>query len=62
MVSNKEYRSSFRVLKKDHTNNALYAIADDMRERKNDGEFDTYREAYEWAANNIVKESPYNCN
>ena len=56
MVSNKEYRSSFRVLKKDHTNNALYAIADDMRERKNDGEFDTYREAYEWAANNIVKE------
>ena len=45
-----------RVLKKDHTNNALWAIADDMRARKDDGEFDTYREGYEWAANNMVKD------
>ena len=44
-----------RILKKNQTNNALWAIADDMRDRKEDGEFDTYREAYEWAANNMVK-------
>ena len=43
-------------MKKDHTNDALWAIADDMRARKDDGEFDTYRQAYEWAANNIYKE------
>jgi len=28
------------------TNDALWAIADDMRGRKEDGEFDTYKEAY----------------
>ena len=37
-------------------NNSLWAIADDMRAKKEEGEFDTYREAYEWAANNIVKQ------
>ena len=36
-------------------NNSLWAIADDMRARKEDGEFDTYREAYLWAERNIDK-------
>ena len=44
-----------RVLKKEETNDALWAIADDMRARKDAGEFDTYREAYRWAENNISK-------
>ena len=30
-------------------NHSLWAIADDMRAKKEEGEFDTYREAYEWA-------------
>ena len=48
------YKNTARL--KNETTDALWAIADDMRARKDDGEFDTYREAYEWAANNIVKE------
>ena len=44
-----------KVLKKDETNNALWAIADDMRLRKKEGEFETYREAYRWAEKNISK-------
>ena len=44
-----------RVLKKDQTNNALWAIADDMRARKDDGEFDTYMDAYRWAEKNMSK-------
>ena len=39
------------------TNDALWAIADDMRARKEDGEFDTYREAYQWACNNYYKKN-----
>ena len=31
------------------------AIADEMRARKKDGEFATYREAYKWAEMNISK-------
>jgi len=44
-----------KVLKKDDTNNALWAIADDMRERKEKGEFETYMDAYRWAEKNISK-------
>ena len=36
---------------KEKSNNALWAIADDMRARKEEGEFETYREAYRWAEN-----------
>ena len=48
-----------RVLKKEHTNNALWAIADDMRARKEDGEFDTYRDAYLWAEKNMRKKGTH---
>ena len=37
------------------TNDALWAIADDMRDRKDKGEFDTYRLAYRWAVKNYRK-------
>jgi len=37
------------------TNDSLWAIADDMRARKEEGEFDTYREAYQWACDNYYK-------
>ena len=39
------------------TNDSLWAIADDMRARKEEGEFDTYREAYQWACDNYYKEN-----
>ena len=39
------------------TNDALWAIADDMRARKEEGEFDTYREAYQWACDNYYKKN-----
>ena len=38
-------------------NDALWAIADDMRARKEEGEFDTYREAYQWACDNYYKKN-----
>ena len=44
-----------RVLKREETNDALWAIADDMRARKDDGEFETYMDAYRWAEKNISK-------
>ena len=44
-----------KVLKKDETNDSLWAIADDMRQRKEKGEFDTYMAAYRWAEKNISK-------
>ncbi len=39
------------------TNDSLWAIADDMRARKEDGEFDTYREAYQWACEKYYKKN-----
>ena len=36
-----------------NSSNALWAIADDMRTRKEDGEFSTYMDAYRWAARNM---------
>ena len=38
-------------------NDALWAIADDMRGRKDNGEFSTYREAYQWACDNYEKKN-----
>jgi len=40
---------------KEDTNDAQWAIADDMRKRKEDGEFDTYIEAYRWAQDNMTQ-------
>lgn len=40
---------------KKRTRDSLWAIADDMRARKDAGEFETYREAYKWAEDNIIK-------
>ena len=40
---------------KEDTNNALWAIADDMRQRKQDGEFDTFMDAYRWAEKYITQ-------
>ena len=37
------------------TRDSLWAIADDMRARKEDGEFETYMDAYRWAEQNISK-------
>ena len=37
------------------TNDSLWAIADDMRARKEDGEFETYMDAYRWAEKNMSK-------
>ena len=37
------------------TNDALWAIADDLRDRKNNGEFETFRDGYRWAEKNISK-------
>ena len=42
-------------LDKEKSNDALWAIADDMRARKEEDEFETYREAYRWAEKNISK-------
>ena len=39
---------------KEYTNDALWAIADDMRLRKEMGEFETYRDAYRWAESNLT--------
>jgi len=41
-------------VEKEDSSDALWAIADDMRTRKDDGEFDTYREAYRWAEKNMT--------
>ena len=38
-------------------NHSLWAIADDMRALKEKGEFDTYREAYQWACDNYYKKN-----
>ena len=34
---------------------ALWAIADDLREKKNQGEFNTYAEAYRWGATHYTQ-------
>ena len=39
------------------TKDTLWKIADDMRVRKDDGEFSTYRKAYQWACANYEKKS-----
>ena len=37
------------------TNNALWSIADDMRQRKVEGDFEHYMDAYRWAENNMTQ-------
>jgi hypothetical protein len=37
------------------SNDALWAIADDMRQRKENGDFETYMDAYRWAEKNMSK-------
>ena len=37
------------------TNDSLWAIADDMRARKTDGEFPTFMAAYRWAAKHMTQ-------
>ena len=48
-------KKSTSTLKKKDTKDALWAIADDMRTRKEEGEFDTYREGYLWAEKNMTQ-------
>ena len=43
------------VINKQGTSDALWAIADDMRARKEAGEFETYMDAYRWAEKNMKK-------
>ena len=43
-----------RVYKK-VSDDSLWAIADDMRDRKEKGEFDTFMDGYRWAEKNISK-------
>ena len=42
-------------VEKENSNDALWAIADDMRQRKKDGEFETFREAYRWAEKHMTQ-------
>ena len=42
------------MIKKD-TKDALWAIADDMRTRNEEGEFDTFMDAYRWAEKNMTQ-------
>ena len=42
-------------VEKEDTNNALWAIADDMRQRKKEGNFATYRDAYRWAEKHMTQ-------
>ena len=42
-------------IEKEDTNDALWAIADDMRQRKKEGEFKTFREAYRWAEKHMTQ-------
>jgi len=43
------------TINKNETNDALWAVADDMRARKDAGEFETYMDAYRWAEKNLSK-------
>ena len=54
-INHKKLPSFTQFIKKDETNDALWAIADDLRYRKKNGEFETYRDAYRWAEKNISK-------
>ena len=52
----REYDEKFgKHPEKVDTIDALWSIADDMRQRKEAGEFPTYMEAYRWAAKHITQ-------
>ena len=42
-------------VEKEDSNDALWAIADDMRQRKKEGNFATYRDAYRWAEKHMTQ-------
>jgi len=42
-------------VEKEDSNDALWAITDDMRQRKEDGEFKSFREAYRWAEKHMTQ-------
>jgi hypothetical protein len=51
----KEFEDKFgKQPEKVDTIDALWSIADDMRERKEAGEFSTYMEAYRWASKHMT--------
>ena len=43
----------------ENTNDALWSIADDLRKKADNGEFESYREAYRWAEKNILHKDKY---
>ena len=51
----KKNTSNKQSLKKKDTKDAQWAIADDMRQRKKEGEFDTFMEGYKWAEDNMTQ-------
>ena len=63
-MPNKRFHKWFQIhdldpfdnkINKKGTTDSLWAIADEMRYRKDSGEFDTYMDSYRWAEKNIKK-------
>ena len=52
---NKKHGLSTESIQRIDTINSLWCIAEDMRLRKEAGEFPTYIEAYRWAAKHITQ-------
>ena len=52
---NKKHGLSTESIQRINTINSLWCIAEDMRLRKEAGEFPTYMEAYRWAAKHITQ-------
>ena len=52
---NKKHGLSTESIQRIDTINSLWCIAEDMRLRKEAGEFPTYMEAYRWAAKHITQ-------
>ena len=54
-VKQREFEEKFgKQPEKVDTIDALWSIADDMRQRKEAGEFSSYMEAYRWAAKHMT--------
>ena len=45
----------FNYVKPIDSNDALWFIADEIRDRKKNGEFNSYMEAYRWAAKHMTQ-------
>ena len=52
-TQNSDSKEKDEIVKKNY-NGFIYGLADDMRYRKDNGEFETYREAYRWAAKHFT--------